>query len=390
MKNPRAISEPGPKELLRWLEARQGEMTALLHEFVECESPSTEKAAVNAFGARVAESFAVLPGARVRVHKLRECGNALQIDLPGGCGGGRVLMLGHLDTVYPVGTLATMPWREHAGRLYGPGVFDMKGGIVMARFALEPLLERDGGLPVPVTLLFNPDEETGSAHSRTITARLAKQARAVLVLEPAAGPHGALKTSRKGTGHYLLRVEGREAHSGLDPEKGASAVLELARQLVRIAEFSNPARGVALNPGVVRGGTRSNVVAGRAEAEIDARANSEAQARQLHQRMLRLKPLDRRCTLEISGGMNRPPFECSAATARLFRLAAAAARELGFTLEEAAVGGGSDGNLTAALGVPTLDGLGAVGDGAHAAHEHVVAQELPRRAALLARLLEKL
>lgn len=390
MKSGYRVVHSGGGELQLWLKARQGAMTALLREFVECESPSTNKPAVDAFGALVARCFAELPGARVRMHGMKACGNALQVDFAGVARKPRLLLLGHLDTVYPLGTLKAMPWRERAGRCYGPGVFDMKVGIVLARFALQALLEHNRRLPRPVTLLFVPDEEIGSVHSRALIERLAPKSAAVLVLESAFGEQGALKTARKGVGLYKLHVTGREAHAGMDFEKGASAVLELARQLVRISGFSDPARGVTVSAGIIRGGTRTNVVPGWAEAEIDVRVKTLAQARQLHARLMRLRPCDRRCRLEMSGGLNRPPFERSAATVRLFKTAQGLARELGFALQEAAVGGGSDGNLTAALGVPTLDGLGAVGDGAHAAHEQVVVRELPRRAALLARLLETL
>jgi glutamate carboxypeptidase len=280
-----------------------------------------------------------------------------------------------------------MPWRESAGKLYGPGVFDMKFGVVQMLFAIRLLQQIDGKLPRDLTVLLNPDEEVGSHNSRPITEKLARKADAVLVFEPSAGAEGACKTSRKGVGNYLLRVKGVAAHAGLDFLKGASAITELAHQLTRIATFSDPAKGLTINTGIIRGGTRLNVVADLAEAEIDVRVVSAAQVRSLDRRLRSLKPVDRRCRLEISGGINRLPFERNAKTVKLYRQAARSAEALGFELPEIAVGGGSDGNFTAAMGIPTLDGLGAVGDGAHAIHEHVAEREIPRRLALAAELI---
>jgi glutamate carboxypeptidase len=220
-----------------------------------------------------------------------------------------------------------------------------------------------------------------------ITEKLARQSDAVLVFEPSAGIKGACKTSRKGVGNYLLRVKGIAAHAGLDFQKGASAIIELAHQLTHVSGFSDPAKGLTVNFGIIRGGTRLNVIPDLAEAEIDVRVVSAAQARALDRRLRSLKPMDRRCKVEISGGVNRLPFERNAKTLRLYRQAEASAKAIGFDLPEIGVGGGSDGNFTAALGVPTLDGLGAVGDGAHAIHEHIVESEIPRRVAFAAELI---
>jgi glutamate carboxypeptidase len=283
-----------------------------------------------------------------------------------------------------------MPWRERRDHgsicLYGPGVFDMKGGIVQALFALRALRER-GPLPCPVTLLLVPDEEIGSPASQALTERCARAAAAVLVLEPAAAPQGACKTSRKGVGRYTLRVEGRAAHAGLDFERGASAIVEAAHQALAISALSRPARGLTLNPGLISGGSRVNVVAANAELAIDVRFRTAAQGAQADAALRRLRPRDPRCRLVWEGGIERPPFERTRETVRLYRLAAKAAAQLGFELGEAAVGGASDGNLTAALGVPTLDGLGAVGDRAHSPEEFVIAKDMPLRAALLAELI---
>jgi len=360
-------------------------MIAVLREFVECESPSTDRDAVNEFGALVARHFDVL-GARTRVHRLSNRSNAFQFDFSAETRAPRALLLGHLDTVYDLGTLRNMPWREAAGKIYGPGIFDMKAGIMQAIFALRGLLAQ-GPLPCPVSVLLVPDEEIGSIHSRLVTEKLAKECGRVFVLEPAAGPKGACKVGRKGNGVYTLRVQGIPAHAGLDFVKGASAILEMSQQIARIGSLSNHARGITLNPGVIRGGSRPNVVAAEAEVQIDVRVLTKTQARTIDARLRHLRPLNRRCRLEVTGGMNRPPFESNSKTMVLYRRAAACAAELGFPLECATVGGASDGNLTSALGIPTLDGLGAVGDGSHSSGEHVIAAELPRRAALLARLL---
>jgi glutamate carboxypeptidase len=363
-------------------------MVRTLRRYVECESPSGAREALEALAALIASDFAALSG-RVRLHKFAAHGPALQVDFPGPRKSPRLLLLGHMDTVYPLGTLRNMPWSEHRGRLSGPGVFDMKAGIVQALFAIRSMLSR-GPLSCAITLLLVPDEEIGSPASRTLTERLALKSSAVLVLEPAAGAEGACKTSRKGIARYTLRVHGQASHAGLDFERGASAIVEAAYQVLAISALSRPERGLTLNPGVISGGMRPNVVADLAEIIVDVRFLTASQAARADSELHRLRPSDPRCTLELSGGVERGSFERSKATARLYRVAAQAASKLGFQLAEASVGGGSDGNLTAALGVPTLDGLGAVGDGAHASHEFVVAREMPRRAALLAELMTSL
>ena len=369
-------------------------MVAALRRYVECESPSASPEAIASLVSLIADDFAALSPeaggrsghARSRLHRLPGHGPALQIDFSSPGRAPRILLLGHTDTVYPLGTLRTMPWRERAGRLYGPGVFDMKAGIVQALFALRTLVER-GPLPCPVTLLLVPDEEIGSPASQGLTERCAREAGAVLVLEPAAAPEGACKTSRKGVARYTLRVEGLAAHAGLDFERGASAIVEASHQAIAISALSRPARGLTLNPGLISGGSRVNVVAANAELAIDVRFRTAAQAAHADAALRRLRPRDPRCRLHWEGGTERPPFERSRQTVRLYRLAAKAAAQLGFQLGEAAVGGASDGNLTAALGVPTLDGLGAVGDHAHSPEEFVLARQLPLRAALLAELI---
>jgi glutamate carboxypeptidase len=367
--------------------SRLPKMIALVRRMVEQESPSFNKPAVDALGRMLAREFEQR-GAKVKLHRAASFGDHLQADFAGARGGQPVMLLGHIDTVYDVGTLSSMPWQEERGRLCGPGVFDMKTGIAQMLFAIDVLRAVRGELPRPVRVLLVTDEEVGSASSRAITERLAKQSAAVLVCEPPFGLEGALKTGRKGVGEYTVRVRGVPAHAGLEPEKGQSAIVELARQIVRIATFTEMKRGLTVNPGVLRGGTRTNVVAEHAECEVDVRIAKLADAARVEKKFRSLKPFNRRCQLEVSGGVNRPPMERSKAVAALFKLAQQAGGEFGLKLTEVTVGGGSDGNFTAALGIPTLDGLGAVGDGAHARHEFVVTTEISRRTALLARLIE--
>ncbi len=392
--------------VLNRMRAQQDEMVALLRQMVEIESPSTDKQAVDRLGTFVAghlrelvSELARAVGGSVKVHRSRTTGDHLQAEFfgsPSGRPTGRsranknILLLGHMDTVWDMGTLSVMPFRVARGKAYGPGVYDMKSGIVVALFALRHLIETGVPMPRPVTWLLNADEEIGSPSSRSLTEATARRSIAALVLEPSYGAKGALKTSRKGTGEYRIHVQGRAAHAGLDPEKGASAINELSRQLIFLQHIADTKRGITLNPGVIVGGTRTNVVAATAEASIDVRIRHLADGPRVDKLLRGLRPHDRRTRLRITGGMNRPPFEVTPEGAELFNRARDLARPLGISLEQAAVGGGSDGNFTAALGVPTLDGLGGVGDGAHASHEHIVISELPRRAALLAHLLANL
>ena len=373
------------RELLSRAEDRTPQMIALIRRLVEQESPSFQKPAVDALGRSLAREFEQR-GAKVKFHPAKRFGDHLQAHFAGS--GKPVMLLGHLDTVYELGTLSSMPWYEKDGRLMGPGVLDMKAGIAQMLFALDLLREMHGALPRPVTVLLVTDEEVGSESSRAITERLAKQSAAVLVCEPSYGPKGLLKTARKGVGDYTIRVTGIASHAGLDPFKGQSAIVELARQVEKIAGFTEKKRGITVNPGIIRGGTRTNVIAAHAECEVDVRIERLADAARIEKKFRSLKPFNRRCRVEVSGGINRPPMERTPEVAKLFALAQQVGRQMGTRLGEAAVGGGSDGNFTAALGIPTLDGLGAVGDGAHAAHESVSIAEIPLRTALLARLIE--
>jgi glutamate carboxypeptidase len=371
------------RTIRRQVEKKSGWIRDTLHQLVQQESPSEDRQAVNAAMA-LAEHWAREQGARTKRHKQREFGDVLELRFgPSRSKQKPVLLLGHLDTVWPIGTLKKMPWREADGRYWGPGVLDMKAGVVMALAALSTLREMESSRPV--TLLLNSDEEVGSPTSRAITERLALESAAVLVLEPAQGL--AYKTARKGVGNYHVEVTGVGAHSGVDFEKGHSAVLELAKLIQTISSFTNLARKLTVNCGVIAGGTRSNVVASQAWTDVDVRIAKASDAGYVEKIFRRLKVSDPHCKLTITGGINRPPMERKSGTIALFKKAHTIAAELGFTLEEAATGGGSDGNFTAALGVPTLDGMGAVGDGAHAAHESVVIEHLVPRTALLAAMI---
>ncbi len=370
------------KVLRQAVETQAEWMVRALRALVETESPSDDKAAVNA-AVRLTAGFAEACGGRFKLHKQKHFGDVLEVRFgPVSRSRKPVLLLGHLDTVWPLGTLKTMPWRERDGRYFGPGVLDMKSGVAMALAAVRAL-EQLGSLR-PVTLLLNSDEEVGSPVSRPITERLALASSAVLVLEPAQGL--ACKTARKGVGDYHLHVTGVAAHSGVDFEHGHSAILELARLLETVAGFTDLRVGRTVNPGVISGGTRSNVIAGHAYADVDVRIAKASDAVRVEKLFRGLRCADPACKLEITGGLNRPPMERKPGTVTLYKQARRLAAELGFTLDEAATGGGSDGNFTAALGVPTLDGLGAVGEGAHAAHESVVIEHLVPRTALLAAL----
>lgn len=384
-------TSPEAERRLAYFAERRNQIVSTIRDLVEIESPSDNKAAVDRVAEAVAEKFSRL-GGEIRFHRGKTFGSHLQVNF-GGKSAKPVLLLGHYDTVYPLGTLATMPCRVENNTLTGPGVLDMKSGIALMLHAIAALQEWHtegsyGALPRPVTVLLVSDEEVGSSSSRSITEALAKRAAAVLVLEPSYGRRGAVKTARKGVGDYLLKVTGKAAHAGLDFEKGVNAIRELARQIERVSGFTDLKKGLTVNVGVVSGGSRANVVPADAMARIDVRIARLKDAAGIDKKMRSLRPFDRRCSIEVRGGINRPPMERTAGVAALYTQAAAIARDLGWKLGEAAVGGGSDGNFTAGLGIPTLDGLGGVGDGAHARHEHILISELPRRSALLAGLIE--
>ena len=383
-----------PRQLLKNAEKRQRSMLEQLKELVSIESPSEDKAAVDRAGGLVAGWFEEL-GGKIRLHRQKKFGDLLEVRFRAttprsktGADARRkpILLLGHLDTVWPMGTLEKMPFRVAKGKAFGPGVYDMKAGVVMALHAMAMLRERQAQT-APVVVLLVSDEEIGSPVSRAVTEKIARECSAVFVLEPAQGPQGAYKTARKGVGDYSVHVRGVAAHSGVDFEKGHSAVLELARLIEKISRFTNLRTGLTVNPGTICGGTRTNVIAAEALAKVDVRIARMRDAARVERLFRGLRATDRACTLTITGGMNRPPMERSRGTVALFQQAKGFAHAMGFALEEASTGGGSDGNFTAALGIPTLDGMGAVGEGAHATHESIVLSELAKRTALLAAMI---
>jgi len=369
--------------ILSYIHQRQSDIIALIRQFVEVESPSDDPAAIKRFTDLVAATVS----AYAKVKTVPGGHLLCEMNLPGRRKTGQILALGHSDTVWPMGTVRTMPFRHEGGRLWGPGVLDMKGGIAFFLFAVQALRDLDIPTPAKVLLQLNADEEVGSESSRALTEKNAANSHAVLVLEPGTGLAGKLKTARKGVGDFTIEVRGLASHAGVDFEAGASAILELARQLDRVATFTNLKRGITVNPGVISGGTRSNVVAAEARSEVDIRILRLKDAPALEKKFRSLRPIDRRCTITITGGLNRPPMERSAGIAKLFATAKALARELGIEIEESLTGGGSDGNFTAALGIPTLDGLGAVGEGAHATNESILVDRIADRTALIAKLL---
>ena len=373
-------------QLLDYCRSHEAWLLETIEALVRLESPTHDKTAVDRCGAELARRLTAI-GGQVTPIETSAAGNHLRTQF--GTGTRRVLVLGHFDTVWNVGQLDRMPLRHEGDRLHGPGTFDMKAGVAMGMLATRALLHLAPLTNVSVVMLWTTDEETGSRTSRALIETEAQASDAVLVLEPAL-PGGALKTRRKGCGVYNLVVHGVPAHAGVDPGKGVSAIRELARQLLAIETLQDLERGVSLNPGIISGGSRPNVVAERAEARIDARAPTRADADRVDSAIRGLTPHIKGARLEISGGFERPPMERTPGVARLYELACEIGAELGVSIDEGSTGGGSDGNFCAALGVPTLDGLGAIGDGAHALHEHVVISALTPRAALIAGLLARL
>jgi glutamate carboxypeptidase len=359
---------------------------------VTLESPSDNKAAADRCGAHLAEQVAAI-GAEVSRWPGLACGDHIRavwrgVPTQDASRSRPVLVMGHFDTVWAVGALDRMPLHARDGRLYGPGIFDMKAGIATAMLALRALAACRRTLP-HVVMLWTADEEIGSGSSRGLIEESARTASAVLVLEPSL-PGGAAKTSRKGVGEFDLVVHGVAAHAGLDPASGTSAVHELARQILALEALQDASRGITVNVGVVGGGSRGNVIADRAHAVIDVRVGSMADAVSLEAAIRSLRPTRPRIRLDVTGGIGRPPLERSPAVIGLYETARDVAAALGGELGEGPAGGGSDGNFTAALGVPTLDGLGPQGDGAHALHEHIVIDDLVWRGAFLAALIDSL
>ncbi len=376
--------------VLRYTTEKVPEIIDWIGRLVEIESPSNDPAAVNRAVDFIADHVA--GEAKVKRHRAKGFGDHLRLEfhLSGRRKQGQVLGLGHLDTVYPLGTLERMPFRRSKGRLWGPGVFDMKSGVVYFVFACRALRALD----IPVRRHFvaqlNSDEEVGSPSSRPHTEKEAKKSAAVLVAEPSAGPAGNIKTGRKGGGGFRISVKGIASHAGLDFASGASAIVELARQIDRVAGWTDLNKGVTVSPGLMSGGTATNVVAEDAWTDIDVRVPRTPDARRLEKRFAALKPFDRRTKVTVEGGLRRPPMERNRQIVEIYRLARRLSGELGVELGEAQVGGGSDGNFTAAMGLPTLDGVGAVGEGAHSVNESILIDRIADRVALIAKLIAAL
>jgi glutamate carboxypeptidase len=383
------------RRLKDYFAARQNEIIALTRALVEEESPSGDLEGSRAVVSLLERELRALHcvGSVERIAAADDYGEHLRVrafaDAGNETGVRTTVLLGHTDTVHPRGSLAERPWRETEGKIYAPGIFDMKANCALAVEALRACDALGMAPQRPLVLLLTCDEETGSSSGRRLVEEEARLAEQVLVLEPPA-PGGHAKTARKGTGMFTMRVEGRAAHAGLDPEKGASAILEAARQIERLHAMNDAARGTNVNVGVVAGGTRSNVVAAEASAEIDVRFSSAEEAQRIKDAILNLRPFDERVKLLLSGDINRPPLERTESVARLYERARKLAAGLDFELGEASVGGASDGNFAAAVGAAVLDGLGVEGDGAHAPHEHIIAADLARRGALLVALLTSL
>lgn len=383
------MTDSNARQIFNALHQRQAEIEAFIRSLVEVESPSGDME-----GSRGVVDLLAQAASRL------ECVNAIErIDVPGfgqhvvirafqGLRAGQILLVGHTDTVHSRGSLDLRPWRVADGRIYGPGIFDMKANCALAIEVLRTLTELKAPPAFEVTIALTCDEEVGSMSGWPLLEQVAKSqpTRCAFVMEPPASG-GRVKTSRKGTGIFAIKVEGKAAHAGLEPEKGASAILELARQTEQLHALNLSGSGITLNVGVVHGGTRSNVVAAEAQGEIDVRFSTEAESLEIERILSNLKPIDERTKVFVSGGINRPPMERTPAVIKLFEKARAIAADLDFELGEAQVGGASDGNFLAALGIPVLDGLGISGDGAHAVHEHIEADDIARRGALIGGLL---
>lgn len=387
-----AISRSIAQQIKEFIQERQNAVVALIRSLVEAESPSGDEAGSRAVVDLIAEAAKELKCVS-SVKRLVVPGFGEHVVIrafPQQSASGSILLAGHTDTVHPRGSLAAHAWRDEGGRLYGPGIFDMKANCVLAIDALRALDELTIIPAKSVIIALTCDEEVGSASGWLLLERLAREGdvRSALVLEPSA--NGQVKTARKGTGMFSMKVTGCAAHAGLEPEKGASAILELAKQIERLHALNNTGNGITVNVGVVQGGTRSNVVAAEASAEIDVRFATEQESRDVCEALLRSVPFDSRVQLSVSGGINRPPLERTPQVIELYEIARGIAKSLDFELGETSVGGASDGNFLASMGIPVLDGLGVDGDGAHATHEHIIAEAIPRRGALLAGLIASL
>ena len=377
------------RQIFSALQVRQPDIEAFIQSLVETESPSGDEQ-----GSRAVVELLVQHANRldcvdeIERFDVPDFGQHLLIKAFQQNNAGQILLVGHTDTVHAVGSIAERPWRRESGRIYGPGIFDMKANCALAIEVLRAMGDLNVTPAVGVTLALTCDEEVGSLSGWPLLERVARAqgTQCALVMEPPASG-GRVKTGRKGTGIFAIKVEGKAAHAGLEPEKGASAILELARQTEQLHSLNLSGSGITLNVGVVHGGTRSNVVAAEAQGEIDVRFSTAAESQEIERILSNLKPIDERTKVFVSGGINRPPMERTAAVIELYRKARAIAAQLDFELGEAQVGGASDGNFLAAMDIPVLDGLGISGDGAHAVHEHIEADDIARRGALIGGLL---
>jgi glutamate carboxypeptidase len=373
-----------PTESLAYFQSEQTEILNKLLHWVRIESPTTDKPSVDRFGEELAGEFSDL-GMLLEVDTQESRGNHLVARW--GRPEAKVLLIGHLDTVWDLGTLEKMPVRVEGDLAYGPGIFDMKSGIVIAYFALR-LLRDHGFHRSNITLLLNSDEEEGSETSRALIEQEARTAECVFVLEPG-GPENSLKTKRRGVGQYKIAVQGKAAHAGIEPEKGVSAVLELAHQVIEVQSWNALRSGISVNANIVRGGSRSNVIADEAHALVDVRCDGIDDMTWIEEHFRGLTPRNQNAILHVDGAVDRPPLVRSEQVLALFQQAQLLGSEFHYPLREFWTGGGSDGNFTAALGIPTLDGMGAEGAGAHASNEHVIVSSLPKRTNLLYQLLRK-
>jgi len=376
-------------KLLAYCQDQQPEMLDVIETLVNIETPSNDKPRLDAFAQLLADRLStagatveLIPNESTGMHVRATFGDQQSDQKP-------ALVLCHYDTVWPVGSLETHPFRvDEQGWAYGPGIFDMQSSLVLSEYALKAIHALDLTVPRPVTILITSDEETGSYTSRALIEAEALKSAYVLVMESPL-PSGVLKTTRKGGGHFELHVKGKAAHAGVEPEKGISAIHELAQQILMLHELTEMDLGTTVNVGVISGGTVSNTVAGAAHAIIDTRAWTQDEADRLVREITNLAPITAGAELEISGGWNRPPLERKV-TGDLFEKTRSIGKKLGLSLEEGGTGGGSDGNLTGAMGVPTLDGLGVPGHGAHADHEHIETDKIHTSLALLVGMLMEL
>jgi glutamate carboxypeptidase len=377
------------RQILAHFQNKQTDIESFIRRLVETESPSGDSDGSVA----VVEQIANVAGRlrcvdSVERIKVSGFGEHLVIKAFQQASDEQILLVGHTDTVHDRGSVQQRPWRVDDGKAYGPGVFDMKANCALAVEVLRTLDTLHVSPQVGVTVVLTCDEEVGSFSGWPLLQSVATSRPTpwALVLEPPA-PGGRVKTGRKGTGMFSIKVEGKAAHAGLEPEKGASAILELARQTQLLHSINRPGSGITINVGVVHGGTRSNVVAAEAEAEIDVRFSTEAESREVEQLLSNLKPIDDRTKVFVTGAINRPPLERTASVIELYERARVVGSWCDYELGEAQVGGASDGNFLASMGVTVLDGLGIKGDGAHAVHEHIEVDDIPRRGALIAGLI---